>query len=126
MNTSDDDTANTALEERTKAAFDASVDSLDGRTRSALTQARYAALAEAAKSQRLGGARIWGPLGGVAAAALVLVVMFGPAFHPREQPEAGTPFDDLDIIAEADNLEMLENLDFYAWLDSADAPPNDG
>ena len=127
MNTPDNQSPDASLEQRAKAAFDASVDSLDGRTRSALTQARYAALEEAAKSKRLGRWQILGPLSGVATAALVLVVMFAPAFQTSlEHPEGGSPFEDMDIIADAEGPEMLENLEFYAWLDSAEALPNDG
>jgi hypothetical protein len=123
VNTSDNDPS---FEERAKAAFDASVESLDGRTRSALTQARHAALAQAATSKRVGW-QVWGPLSGIAAAAFVLVVMFTPALQRLQHPEGGTPFDDLDIIADAENFEMLEDLDFYVWLDSSVAAlPTDG
>lgn len=124
MNTPNDEADR--FEQRAKAEFDASVELLDGRTRSALTRARHAALAEAEKSNRLGRWQIWGPVSGVAAAAFVLVVMLTPAWQARQQSESGSPFDDMDIIADTEDLEMLENLDFYAWLDSAEPLPNDG
>ena len=130
MNTPNDEADR--FEQRAKAEFDASVELLDGRTRSALTSVRSvlmtfsAALAEAEKSNRLGRWQIWGPVSGVAAAAFVLVVMLTPAWQARQQSESGSPFDDMDIIADTEDLEMLENLDFYAWLDSAEPLPNDG
>jgi hypothetical protein len=114
------------VEERSKVLFDESVGNLDGRTRSALTQARHAALAELEGSRRTAW-RVWGPLSGVAAAAFVLVVMFAPLRLTRESAEvAMTPFDDFDMVAEGDNIELMENLDFYVWLDSDNALPNDG
>lgn len=125
MNSSDHE-PNDAFAGRAKAEFDASVDALDGRTRSALTRARHAALAEAEASKRVGRWHIWGPLSGVAAAAFVLVVMLTPAWQTRQHAEGGAPFEDMDIIADTEDLEMLENLDFYAWLDSAEPLPNDG
>lgn len=124
MNTPND--APDRFEERAKAAFDASVESLDGRTRSALTRARHAALAAAEKSNRVGRWQIWGPVSGVAAAAFVLLVMLTPAWQARQHSESGSPFEDMDIIADTEDLEMLENLDFYAWLDSAEPLPHDG
>jgi hypothetical protein len=114
------------LEERSKALFDESVGNLDGRTRSALTQARHAALAELEGSHR-SALRVMGPLSGIAAATFVLIVMFAPLRLTRESAEVVmTPFEDLDIVAESENIELMENLDFYVWLDSANALPNDG
>jgi hypothetical protein len=114
------------MEERAKAAFDESVDNLDGRTRSALTQARYAAVEELAGDKHSRAWKVWGPLSGVAAAALVLAVMFGPMWTTTQAPQGGgaMPLEDFDIVADAENLELLEDLDFYAWLDSADALPS--
>jgi hypothetical protein len=115
------------LETRSKSLFDASVDNLDGRTRSALNQARHAALAELEQQKRAPLARLWGPLTGVAAAAFVLLAMFAPLrsmLTPNDS--AATQFEDLEIVAESDNIEMLQDLAFYAWLDSAGMLPNDG
>jgi hypothetical protein len=121
-----EDASRATCEERAKNLFDASTGNLDGRTRSALTQARHAALAELESRKREGAWRIWGPLSGVAAAALVVAVMFGPVWTTTRQAQdsSALPIDDFDIIADAENLELLENLDFYAWLDSADALPS--
>jgi hypothetical protein len=122
----DEHTPRSALEERAKAAFDDSVDNLDGRTRSALTRARYAAVEELAGNQRSRAWKVWGPLSGVTAAALVIAVMFGPMWTTTQMPPQGSamPFEDFDIVADAENLELLEDLDFYAWLDSAGALPS--
>jgi hypothetical protein len=113
-------TARTPLEERAKDLFDESVGQLDGRTRSALTQARNAALAEAGARK---GLRLWGPLTGVAAAAVFIAVVFGPIWTSLTPAnEAAMPIEDFDILADADNLELLENLEFYSWVDGAGLP----
>ena len=123
----DEGSPRTNVEDRAKELFDESVGTLDGRTRSALTQARHAALAEFEKHKDQGAWKIWGPLSGVVTAALVVAMVFGPVWTTTQQAaqESGAmPFEDFDIVADAENLELLENLDFYAWLDSAEALPS--
>lgn len=121
MNRTDEASERSALEARSKQAFDESVDRLDGRTRSALNQARHAALAEIERQQRSPLARAWGPLTGIAAAAFVLLALFAPLRSMLAPQDTATQFEDLDIVAESDNIEMLQDLEFYAWLDAA--PP---
>lgn len=126
-----DDSTDKALEERSKALFDASLGQLDGPTRSALTRARHAALEELERNKRPLMWRVLGPVGGVVAAAFVLLAMFAPLRYTPTSVEGSTlPFEDLDIVAETENLEMLRDLEFYAWLDdvapAAAAPPNEG
>jgi len=119
------DGSRTPLEKHTKELFDESVQQVDGRTRSALTQARYAATEEIKAPSGWFSARIWAPLTGVAAAAIVAVLMLRPATNDQATGEASTmAFEDFDLVADADNLDMLEDLDFYAWLDTADALPS--
>ena len=116
-----------ALERRSKAVFDDSANSLDARTRSALTQARHAAVAELERRRRPLMWRIWGPISGVAAAAFVLIVLFAPLrLQPTAVELSTTPFEDLEIVVGTDNLEMLEDLDFYAWIESVEPLVNDG
>ena len=126
VSTNDDRAERTALEERAQDLFDDSVGNLDGRTRSALTQARNAALAELEDRKRQGVWKLWGPLSGSAAAALVVAVVFGPLWTTTQhtQDTGAMPFEDFDIVADAENLELLQDLDFYAWLDSVDPLPS--
>jgi hypothetical protein len=121
-----DDERRSSMEERAKAAFDESVENLDGRTRSALTQARHAALAELDARKNSRAWKLWGPLSGLTAAALVVAVMFGPIWTTTQAPQdaSAMPFEDFDIVADAENLELMENLDFYAWLDSVESLPS--
>lgn len=109
------DEASERLEQRAKGLFEESVDRLDARTRSKLTQARHAALDELNRSSTQ-----WrwlrAPAGGLAAIALIAAVIIAWQGY-RTPPASAVPLDDLEIVADADNLEMLENVEFYAWLD---------
>jgi hypothetical protein len=120
--------AEEAFQARSKELFDESVERLDGRTRSKLTQARHAALEELrAGSPRWRGFRL--PAAGLAtlAVAAVLVVAW-TGLDRSAAPLAGPlPLDDLDIVADSDNLEMLQDVEFYAWLEDTAVPdPHSG
>jgi hypothetical protein len=105
------------LEQRAQALFEESVERLDARTRSKLTQARHAALDEIKR-----GSPQWrwlrAPAGGLAAiavAAIAIVAWQGGGQRTATDP--AVPLDDLEIVADADNLDMLRDVEFYAWLD---------
>ena len=102
------------LAKRAKALFDESVDALDAETLSRLNRGRQAALAAAGRRRP---AWTWMvPATGVAAAAAVaLVVMRGPTLDAIE-----APVDDFEILLAEENIDMLEELEFYAWLDVAE------
>jgi len=103
------------LEERAKSLFDESVERLDGHTRSKLTRARQAALDEL-KQHR---ARRWlaHPLGGLTAAALVAVVVLMWPGVVRTPTGPGVESDDLELVANGEEIEMLQDVEFYSWLD---------
>jgi hypothetical protein len=110
----------TALERRAKALFDEGVDCLDARTRSRLTQARHAAVAALAQRREPFMRRWWLPAAGLATAALVaLMVVFNlnPA-NEQQLAAASLAVEDMDILAGAENIELLEDMEFYAWLES--------
>lgn len=113
-----------AFEERTRSLFKASVESLDGRTQSKLTQARHAALGELNPARSGAWRRGRTALAGVTAAA-VMAVWIGFANLGSPAPDTGElPLDDFDIVAEAPNLELLEDVEFYAWI--AEQPGQSG
>jgi len=104
---------NEAFNKRAKASFDETVEKLDAATLSRLNRARHAALAEMQQPSRQWSR--WLPATGVAAAALVAVmVMQNPAGFDEPLPAAVA---DLEILLGEDSLEMLEDLEFYSWLD---------
>ena len=108
-----------ALEERTKLLFDESVSSLDPQTRSKLTQARYRALEELEGSAPAGWRPRWIPAGVLAAGVLVVVMLWQgqPAVSPETPAFDVAALSDLEIILGDGDLGLLQELEFYAWLD---------
>ena len=109
MNESDE-----KLAARAKELFDESVEGLDAQTLSRLNQGRHAAL-EAAAGSRPEWVR-WAPATGIAAAAVVAAVMLQ---EPGTDVPAA-PASDFEILLGEESIDMLEELEFYAWLDAAD------
>ncbi len=114
-----------ALEMRARAVFDDSVTRLDARTRSRLTQARNAALDELRRPQMRWIRWLWAPAGGLAAAVIVAAFIATrpgtDAFGPN-----GLPLEDLDVVASAEELELLQEVEFYAWLAQQTPEPAGG
>jgi hypothetical protein len=144
VSTADERTAATApvhgavkIEEARDAAFAArtrdllldSVEHLDTATRSRLTQARHAALDRLEPTHARRGFLPGGwlaPAGGLAAVVLAGLIWVGtaPQLDPASQsasvrPETGgTAVDDLALMADAENLELAEEIEFYSWLET--------
>lgn len=111
-----DGTREREIAERATRLFTESVRGLDGATRARLAQARARAV-EAAAS---GSSFPWRPsslvpLGAVAAVALAVAVIWqGPesALGVSQPAVLG----DLDILLEGESFDLIEDLEFYAWL----------
>jgi hypothetical protein len=114
MNKRNESPANDAFTLRAKKHFDESVENLDAKTRSQLNRSRQAALAELNK----GGPRWieWAPAAGVAAAAVVAVVLW-TGERPTDALTPATINADIEILLTEDSFEMLEDLEFYSWID---------
>ena len=57
----------------------------------------------------------WAPAGVTAAAVVALVICTGnPAIEEVTPPAMA---DDIEILLDEDELEMLEELEFYSWID---------
>lgn len=106
-----------------KAHFEASVHGLDGATRSRLNRARQKALAEIATGPGFGRWNQWAPVAGVAAAAVFAVVLWrgGPAMDEVVPPATATDF---ELLLNQDDFEMLEDFEFYSWIEIDDAGGN--
>lgn len=103
-----------AFAEKAKQLFDESVEGLDGETRSRLNQGRQAALEELKTGKPVWVQ--WAPAAGVAAAAVVAVVLWtGNPPTDVVTPEASAS--DFEILLTEDSLEMLEDLEFYSWIE---------
>jgi hypothetical protein len=104
------------LERKSRAAFDESVESLDAASRSRLARARAAALEEL-RHRRMARSSTWLPAGAAAAAALAAVMLWqGEEGGPQATEPALAAFEDLDIVAGAEDFDMFdEDEEFYAW-----------
>jgi len=114
------------LEQRSRELFDESVGRLDARTRSRLNQARQQALNELNKGA---SRRYWltAPLGGLAAAVVIAIAMMtGQDVTVPGQDSSSLPLDDFDIVADADSLELLQDVEFYSWMADASGPDANG
>lgn len=111
------------LTARSKALFDDSVERLDAATLSRLNQGRQKALQEIRETGSAGEWARWVPAGGLAAAAVVAVVVWQGAPVEHGAPAAGTATD-FEIMLSEDSLDMLEDLEFYSWIDTASMEPN--
>lgn len=105
---------------RAKDLFDGSVERIDAATLSKLNQGRQAALAEVSSARPMHSVMRWMPASGLAAAAVLAVVMFrGPAV-PVLPSETESTVSDFEILLGDDSLEMIEELEFYSWIDMAE------
>jgi len=129
MNEHTQDAVLQAIEQRSRDLLERSVDGLDMRVRSRLTQARHAALDAAAAAARRPwflDLRILTPAAGMAAAAVLgLTLWFAMPDAHHEAATADQPsLEDLDMVASSDGsgdaIDMLQNdLDFYDFADKA-------
>ena len=111
------------LAKQAKALFDDSVDDLDAATLSKLNQGRQRALAELDNTRPYGQWSRWVPATGVAAAAVVAVVVWQGTPTETEVPAAST-MTDFEILLSEDSLDMIEDLEFYSWVGSAELETN--
>ncbi|MEP6511929.1 MAG: hypothetical protein ABJB02_10070 [Dokdonella sp.] len=104
--------------ERALELLDQSAASLDAATLSRLNRTRQAALVQRRRNAGLG----WLIGAGLAGATLALLLAFGITHHhalsPAVAPLALEQGAEVDVVVAEDNLELYENLDFYAWLDA--------
>lgn len=108
-----------AFAARTRRLFDDSVSHLSAHTRSRLRQARHAAVAELEATNHRRIRSFWVPLVGVTAALLLAISIVAPRLlSTRSNADvAFADADDVSLLMESDNVEMLEDMAFYAWLD---------
>lgn len=110
---------NERLTRQARRLFDDSVDRLDAATLSRLNRSRQRALAELGGRVTTHGHWLrWLPATGVAAAALATVMLMN-ARPPDVAQEPVSASDFEMLLDDGDDLEMLEDLEFYSWLDLA-------
>lgn len=105
-----------------------SAEELDAATLSRLNQARQKAVAELQRPATSPWIARWATLGAGAAAAMLVIVLWtgrapfnrldSPAVVPlAEMADAATDF---ELLLEEDDLEMIADLEFFAWLSDAE------
>jgi len=119
------------FEERSRLLFQDSVEGLDMRTRSRLTQARSAALAGSVSRPWFSGFKMWTPAAGMTAAAVLGAALWMGSpltHHAGTLADAQPNLEDLELIASTDEgsgdaMEMLQDdIDFYDFADKAASP----
>ena len=96
-----------------KKALDLGAENLDAGTQSKLTRIRHKALDA---GERKGfDIRQWFtlPVAGWASACLIVL---GLAIYMNQPNGTLPPLEVIDLLAEEDNLEFYDGLEFYAWL----------
>ncbi len=119
MNERNEKTANIedeGLAAKAKKLFDQSVQGLDAQTQSRLNRGRHEALAQLQPGVGHGQWLRWAPVTGVTAAALVAVVVL-TGRPPADQLTPPGTASDFEILLNEDSFEMLEELEFYSWID---------
>jgi hypothetical protein len=112
---------NEQIEDRAKTLFDDSVERLDAATLSRLNQGRHKAMDELRHAENTVRWGRWLPAAGVAAVAVVtIMVMRGP----DDVTDGPVTASDFEMLIEADSLEMFEDLEFYSLLDEVDPETN--
>lgn len=113
-----------AVARRAAALFDESVGSMDGETLSQLNQRRHAALEKAGQVSAGVPLTRWLAAGGATAAAVLAIALLNVQ-GPGPDPVRADAVADFELLLEQDEFEMLEELEFYSWIDlepeSADA-----
>jgi len=120
----------TETERRARELFDASVEGLDGETRSRLNRARHAALAEAERA-RHSSWRAWLPAAAAASVAIVAVVLWRiPGDSPHRSAanaESAPAAEVVEMLATSEGLDVAsEDPEFYAWLATRELPAPNG
>ena len=107
------------LEQRSRELFNDSVASLDANTLSRLNRARQTAL-DAARKNRMVMPNWLLPAGSLAALALVAMITFQYIHTPShdEVTAQTSAMEDMEIMASSDDLDLLQNVDFYDSLDA--------
>lgn len=102
--------------ERVRRLLDDSLADFDAATLSRLNQARHKALAELPRPRRW---RWWQPALGLAlASALMVMLLPQRIIEPTVTPAAPDMSElEMALLGDADELELLEDLEFYAWLE---------
>ena len=100
-----------------KAALEQGVADLDAQTLSRITRARYRALDRLPERHAQSP---WRVSAGVALTTCMAFMIF--IAIPRQQQQPASMIEDIEVITTTDELDLYEQLDFYAWLEEHELP----
>jgi hypothetical protein len=126
-----DETQTKEFEERAGALLGESVARVDAGVRSRLNQARHAVLEEMTRGRSFWRAPMFMPATGAVAAAAVVALVLTTHFradHISPLAAGGqAAFDDIEMLADTDGLDLVENFDngFYEWA-AGESDDSDG
>lgn len=114
---SHDEKSPAELERRAREVFDQNVEQIPRDIRTKLAQARARALDEMDAPRR----RHWKAWGSAttavaAGAAAVAIVMSRPQ-RDADQLQNAASLEDLELLATTEEFEMMDELEFYAWVE---------
>ncbi|MFQ6006007.1 MAG: hypothetical protein ACE5OQ_10935 [Woeseia sp.] len=101
---------------KAKELFDRSVQGLDAETQSRLNRGRHEALEQLRPGVDSMQWLRWTSAAGVAAAAVVAVMILSSR-PPVDDLAPPGELSDFEILMTEESLEMLEELEFYSWID---------
>jgi hypothetical protein len=104
-----------ALAQKVKTVLDHDIAQMDERIVGRLRKIRRTAMSSEEGPARLHWPRLRLSLAGVAIGLLVAVIGLNLARSPNQTMPAYM-MEDLDIITSAENRELFDDLEFYAWL----------
>jgi hypothetical protein len=103
------------LERRAQAMFAASVEALDGETRSKLNRARQVAVAELERRHQTPW-RAWLPAGALAATAAIALVLWQRPGDVTSPGDAEATAEIAELPASDEDIDLVsEDPEFYAW-----------
>ena len=112
-----------SFEQKVKASLDNNLQQLDAGTRQRLANSRQQALAKPANKWRQ--TSYWLPVGSLALSSLFAAIM---VFKPSINDSPPVNHDQLavfELLSNAEELEVITDPDFYAWLDETLAEDNE-
>jgi len=109
----------TEMIQRVRRHLDAGVNTLDPSLVDRLHKARRRALVQGQRAGPHQGRYWFVPAGAVAACALAAVIWF---VTPQPLPKELLAMDaELELIGEPEGLDLVDDLDFYLWLEQQDS-----
>jgi hypothetical protein len=107
---------NDKLIENIHAQLQNSVNNIDAATQSKITQARHRALDQYSSKQPL---HLWLSATAVATSCVAILIFL---LYPAQQNSEPALLDEFELISNIDDMEVLEELEFYQWLDEYEIP----